>query len=75
MQPEDAVRRAKHELTWTGQPEAAWSVVLEARVSDPLEAGPVDERLAACASAVPALGPPARARAISAAELPAISIT
>jgi hypothetical protein len=72
MQPEDAVRHAKHELTWTGQPEAAWSVVLEARVSDPLEAGPVDERLAACASAVPELGPPARARAISAAELPAV---
>ncbi|HEX3316748.1 MAG TPA: hypothetical protein VHR88_01940 [Solirubrobacteraceae bacterium] len=70
--PEDAVRRAKQELTWTGQPDAAWSVVLEAGMSDPLEADLVDERLAACASAVPELGPPARARAIRAVKLPAV---
>jgi hypothetical protein len=71
MRPEEAVGRAKRELAWTGLPEAAWSIVLEARLSDPLPAGLLDERLAAAARATPSLGPPARARAIGPGEVAA----
>jgi hypothetical protein len=72
VDPRDAVSRARTALAFTGQPDAAWSIVLEARLSTPLSADCVRERLAAASAEVPALGPPTRVDAVAEADLPRI---
>jgi hypothetical protein len=69
VDPREAVSRAKDALAWTGQPEAAWSIVLEALLSAPMSADRVRERLAAASAAAPALGPPAPVDAVADADL------
>ena len=68
----EAVARAKDALAFTGQPEAAWSIVLEALLSAPVSADRVRERLAAASATAPALGPPAAVDVVADADLPRV---
>ena len=72
IRPEDAVRHARETLAWTGQAGAAWSIVLEARVAEPLSRDGVRDRLAAAARAAPHLGPPPPVEAVAEAALPRV---
>jgi hypothetical protein len=67
--PEDAVRRAKDALAWTGQPDASWSILLQAELAEELPARVVTERLWRAVELHPALGPRPRAITIAEAEL------
>jgi hypothetical protein len=72
IRPEDAVRHAKAALAWTGQANAAWSVVLEARLGAAPPTDRVAERLADAAAAAPHLGPPAPVESVADADLPRV---
>jgi hypothetical protein len=72
IRPEDAVRHAKAALAWTGQADAAWSVVLEARLAAALTARRVEERLAEAAARAPHLGPAAPVEPVADADLPRV---
>ena len=70
--PVEAVRHAKDARAWTGLPEVAWSIVLQASLRKPISIHLLDERLATASETLPTLGPPARVRAIGTADLPAV---
>lgn len=66
---EDAVLRAGRSLALFGHPEERWSIVLHARLANPLDGAAVAPRLQAGLSSRPELGPRPSIDVVSAAEL------
>ncbi|RZS44771.1 hypothetical protein EV193_101650 [Herbihabitans rhizosphaerae] len=57
MRDADAFRRASATVGWYGDPTVSWSILLVARLTEPVDPTPVRRRLAAAAREHPGLGP------------------